>query len=275
MTPQLSEQPQPAPFGTEDTRLIILRGNSGSGKTSVATELREQYGRGIALVGQDNLRRVILRERDTPDGANIGLINVTARYALDHGFHVVLEGILYAAHYGPMIDALVHDHRGHTHLYYFDIPFEETLRRHASKPQASEYGEKEMRDWYRPGDLLPGGLETVVPSSSSLTETATRVMLESGLTADSTRREAAALLDEYGSGTWNPADAEHAFAEDLARGGLSGPELRASLREAPAGRLTDLITRATPVFEQTRTDNTAEKLRLALRPLLDELAPLP
>ncbi|GAA0347004.1 hypothetical protein [Streptomyces blastmyceticus] len=100
-------------------------------------------------------------------------------------------------------------------------------------------------------------------------------MLESGLAADSTRREAGALLDEYDSDAWKPADVERAFAEDLARGRLSGSQLRAALREAPPGRLTDLITRATPAFEQTRTDGAAEKLRLALRPLLDKLAPLP
>ncbi|MBC2879525.1 MULTISPECIES: AAA family ATPase [Streptomyces] len=167
--------------GTADTRLIVLRGNSASGKTTVAAELRERYGRGIALVGQDNLRRVVLRERDTPDGANIGLINLTARYALDQGFHVVLEGILYTAHYGPMIEALCRDHRGHNHLYYLNVPFEETLRRHATKPQANEYGETEMRDWYRPLDLLPGGVETVIPADSSLAETTDRVMRESGL----------------------------------------------------------------------------------------------
>jgi chloramphenicol 3-O-phosphotransferase len=168
--------------GSATTRLIVLRGNSASGKSSVAAEVRARYGRGIALVGQDNLRRVVLRERDTPDGANIGLIDAVARYALDHGYHVVVEGILYAAHYGPMLDALRKDHRGRTHLFYLDVPFEETLRRHATKPQAAEYGEPEMRSWYRPFDLLPGGIETVIPESSTLADTVDRVIREAGLT---------------------------------------------------------------------------------------------
>ena len=37
------------------------------------------------MVGQDNVRRTILRERDVPGGANIGLIDAVARYALDAG----------------------------------------------------------------------------------------------------------------------------------------------------------------------------------------------
>jgi uridine kinase len=37
--------------GTEGTRLIVLRGNSASGKSSVAAGLRERFGRNLALVG--------------------------------------------------------------------------------------------------------------------------------------------------------------------------------------------------------------------------------
>ncbi|MEO3753847.1 kinase [Streptomyces sp. B6B3] len=167
--------------GSATTRLIVLRGNSASGKSTVAARVRERYGRGMALVGQDNLRRVVLRERDVPDGANIGLIATVARYALDRGYHVVVEGILYAAHYGAMLEALRRDHRGRTHHYYLDVSFDETLRRHATKPQAAEYGEAEMRDWYQPLDLLTGGVETVLPESSTLVDTVDRVLRETGL----------------------------------------------------------------------------------------------
>lgn len=54
------------------TRLIVLRGNSASGKSSVAAAVRERYSRGVALVSQDTLRREVLRERDVPGGAHIG-----------------------------------------------------------------------------------------------------------------------------------------------------------------------------------------------------------
>ncbi len=38
--------------GTEDTRLVVLRRNSASGKSSVAAGIREKFDRGLALVGQ-------------------------------------------------------------------------------------------------------------------------------------------------------------------------------------------------------------------------------
>lgn len=171
--------------GTEPTKLIILRGNSASGKTSVATGIRNRYGRGIAIVSQDNIRRTVLRERDTPDGANIGLIDLTARYALDHGYHVIIEGIMYADRYGSMLTRLRADHVGQTASYYFDIEFSETVQRHATKTKAAEYGESEMASWYRPHDLLPGMAEEVITASMSLDQIVTRVMNDCGLPSQS------------------------------------------------------------------------------------------
>jgi len=161
------------------TRLIVIRGNSASGKSAIAAEIRRRYGRGLAIVGQDNLRRQVLRERDVPGGANIDLIDLTARFALDRGFHVVVEGILYADHYGQMLTALMANYVARA--YYLDVPWAETLRRHALKPEAAEYGEAEMRAWYRSRDLLPGGLERVIPAESSLDETARRIMADTEL----------------------------------------------------------------------------------------------
>ncbi|KIH97615.1 kinase [Streptomonospora alba] len=171
----------PFPTGTAETRLVVLRGNSAAGKSSVAGALRERYGYGIALVAQDNLRRVVLREKDVPGGINIGLIDATARYALDHGYHVIVEGILYAARYGVMLRQLRADHRGVTGCYYLDVGFEESLKRHASRPQAAEFGEAEMRSWFTPEDLVTGLDETVLGNESTFDAVVERIWDETGL----------------------------------------------------------------------------------------------
>lgn len=170
--------------GTGETRLIVLRGNSASGKSSAAAGLRERLGRNLAVVGQDNLRRDVLRERDRPGAANIGLIGMTARYALDAGFHTVVEGILYADRYAAMLTDLVREHRGVSRCYYLDVPLAETLLRHATKGDAAyltHVTDDHLRDWYRERDLLPGRIETVVDASSALADTVTRIMRETGL----------------------------------------------------------------------------------------------
>ncbi|MCW8382357.1 M15 family metallopeptidase [Streptomyces justiciae] len=170
--------------GREDTRLVVIRGNSASGKSSVAQALRDHYGRGVAIVGQDVIRRNVLREHDTARGANIALLGRIAREALNAGFHVVLEGILYADRYSHMITSLVRDHRGVSRCYYLDVPLEATLVRHASKADAAylaQVTDSHLTSWYREMDLLPGALETVIPADSTLQNTVARIARETNL----------------------------------------------------------------------------------------------
>jgi hypothetical protein len=122
-----------------------------------------------------------LREHDVPGGANIDLIDLTARFALSRGYHTIVEGIFDAEDYGRMLAALISDHAGSAFAYFLDVPFDETLRRHATKSGVLKYGEAEMRRWYRERDLLPGGIEQVIPADSTLEATVSRLMADAGL----------------------------------------------------------------------------------------------
>jgi len=130
----------------------------------------------VAWVSQDLIRRIILKEKDQPGAVNIGLIDQVARYSLDHGYHVVLDGTFYADQYEPMLAALNRDHRGVSRFYYLDVSMEETVRRHATRPQAAEFGLADMRQWHRPGDLLSVIREHVIPQTSSLQETISLIL---------------------------------------------------------------------------------------------------
>ncbi|WP_306215898.1 AAA family ATPase [Actinoplanes sp. RD1] len=163
--------------------LTIIRGNSGSGKTTAAREIRRRYGRGCALLEQDHLRRIILREHDHDGGAAPAFIAATARSALGLGYHVVLEGILYAKHYRAALESLIAGHPGPSHVYYLDIPFEETLRRHATRPGMAHITEAEMRGWYAPSDALGVPGETVFGPAATLEAIVTTVLHRSGLAA--------------------------------------------------------------------------------------------
>lgn len=166
------------PAGRFHTRLTVLRGNSGSGKSAVARALREQLGRRLALVEQDYLRRVVLKARDTAEGPHYGLIEQTVRYALDAGYDVVLDGILHRQRYHDLLARLARDHQGLTIPYYLDVSFRETLRRHATRPQAAEFGPDEMAGWYCPRDLLGWPEERLVPEAASLAEMTERLLSE-------------------------------------------------------------------------------------------------
>ena len=134
--------------------LIILRGNSGCGKTSTARLLQRQLGYGTMLVSQDVVRREILRVKDSESNPAIQLIYDLCMYGNNVGYTVILEGILSNKKYGAMLRRLLDDFQGEKLIYYFDVSFEETVRRHATKPNAHEFGESEMRQWWKDQDVL-------------------------------------------------------------------------------------------------------------------------
>lgn len=96
----------------------------------------------------------MLRERDMPEKCSvIELIELVVEFGRRQGRIVILEGILVTKKYGPMLRHLA-NRFDEVYVYYLDIPFEETLRRHATKPNAHEFGEKEMREWWNDRDYL-------------------------------------------------------------------------------------------------------------------------
>ena len=139
---------------TDSHPLIILRGNSGCGKTSTARLLQRQLGYGTMLVSQDVVRREILRVKDSENNPAIQLIYDLCMYGNNVGYTVILEGILSNKKYGAMLRRLLDDFQGEKLIYYFDVSFEETVRRHAIKPNAHEFGESEMRQWWKDQDVL-------------------------------------------------------------------------------------------------------------------------
>ncbi|WP_328345665.1 kinase [Micromonospora sp. NBC_00421] len=169
------------PTGSPGTILVCIRGNSGAGKSSIARQLRLRHGRGCALVEQDYLRRILLRERDRPGGLAPALIEQTVRMALDHGYHVILEGIMHAARYRRMLTSLRDGHRGRTLFVYLDVSLSETLRRHELRPQATEFTADNMRDWYAPRDVVGYDDEVVLPEVTSMEEAVLRIAITAGL----------------------------------------------------------------------------------------------
>lgn len=177
------------PVSSNEPSLIIIRGNSASGKTRVAHEVRARYGRGIAIVSQDVIRRDILQQRDDPGNPAIGLIDLTARYALNHGYHVIVEGILFSKTHGEMLLNLVRDHSGKSACFYYDLSFDETVKRHATKSQAAEYGPDLMRGWYRQSDLVPDLGEIVLDHQVTLDAAVSMMMDTASLHLDGEKED--------------------------------------------------------------------------------------
>jgi predicted kinase len=150
---------------------VIVRGPSASGKSTVAHGLRGALGRGVALVQQDVMRREVLREWDLPGGVAPSLMAANARMALDAGFDVVIEGIMHAERYHSALMDLIKNHQGRTGVFFLDVSYSETLRRHAERPQAADFGVETLQKTWADHDVLGVPGEHVVNEATSLPDT--------------------------------------------------------------------------------------------------------
>lgn len=73
------------------SKLILLRGNSGSGKTTVARALQRKFGRNTLLLSQDTVRREMLWAEDGPDTQTLPLLRELLVYGKQHCETVLLE----------------------------------------------------------------------------------------------------------------------------------------------------------------------------------------
>lgn len=135
-------------------KLVILRGNSGSGKSTLAKRLQRELGRNTLVIPQDTVRREMLWARDGAGTAALPLLRTLLRYGYEHSEVTVLEGILRAELYRPLFRDAAELFGENIFAYYYDLPFEETLRRHETKPNRFDFGEEAMRRWWREKDYI-------------------------------------------------------------------------------------------------------------------------
>ena len=162
-------------------KLIVLRGPSGSGKSSIAKAVRAAQSEPMAYIEQDYWRRTVLKEKDVIDGLNIQLIKQVVLFSLENSYDVIMEGIFDKNRYQKMFEELISLHPQENYFFYFDISFEETLRRHETKPNKDEFGEKEMKAWYKEKDFLECVSEEVISERTTMEGSIKQIQAVSGL----------------------------------------------------------------------------------------------
>lgn len=155
--------------------LVVLRGNSGSGKSTVARALQRELG--AAWIEQDYFRRTVLGETGNYSALSVELIEQAAALALAHGRTVIMDGMFNPRNYSAVLARLRDGHPGPTLFYAWDLTLEETLSRHATRPDKQvDFGEKQMRNWYRGWNPLLGIPEHRITSEESAADTVARIV---------------------------------------------------------------------------------------------------
>ncbi len=134
-------------------KLIILRGNSGSGKSTVSKLLQRRFGRNTMIISQDIIRREMLWVHDGVGNKALPLLIELMKYGKENSEATKIT-------FGDEIYA-----------FYYDLSFEETLKRHATKPNRMEFGEEDMRRWWKEKDFIGSIPEMIIDKDSELSET--------------------------------------------------------------------------------------------------------
>lgn len=165
-----------------ETKLVVLRGPSGSGKTTTAKALFKKATARVVLIKQDHYRFIFnpAGGGSAPNSVAIHkMIKSDVLIALEAGYNVILEGILGPRSYDKVLNEIFEQHSGQNYVYYFDVSFDETVRRHATRN--SDFGPEDMKDWYPASHRSNQHPERIISEPSTIDETLSRVLSETGL----------------------------------------------------------------------------------------------
>lgn len=155
-------------------KIVIIRGNSGSGKTTVAKELCKRLEKDCMLLSQDVIRREILHTDDGEDTKAIDLLSEFVLFGKKNSKIIILEGILNSVWYKPLFD-IIKNNFSDIYTYYYDIPFEETVKRFHTKGSV-DFTEQDMKRWWNEKDILGFDNEKIISQDMSVEDTVEMIL---------------------------------------------------------------------------------------------------
>ena len=162
------------------TKLVVIRGNSASGKSMIAKQVRAYFERGeVMIIPQDEIRLGILNVKDRVGNLTPDLMAHIALFGKGKVSLIIIEGILNTAIYQDMLQHLLAAYGADMTAYYLDIPFDETVRRHQTREKSKQWGADVMRRWWVEKDYLGIENEVIFNQDSSAAEMVEKIIADS------------------------------------------------------------------------------------------------
>lgn len=158
------------------SKLIIIRGPSGSGKSTVAKQLQSRLPSPTLLLQEDKIRFMFSDWREPAHTASKELATASILSGLDSGLDVIYEGISNIKTYDKFFQQIFAIHPNDNYFFYLDVDFDETIKRHDTRPQRSEFGPVEMKQWLEYASPTGYKCETIIPKESSVEETVNKII---------------------------------------------------------------------------------------------------
>lgn len=168
---------------SKSAKLIVLRGQSGSGKSTVANILQENAKQPLVVLEQDYYRKYPLKT--LPNGLRrelmVKMLLADIFTCLDSGLDVLVEGMFSSEKYKPLIEEMFRRHPTNNYVFWFDISFAETLRRHQTREKLNDFGEDEMKEWYFKNEPHGFEFEYQISESNTLEQTVSYIQKTANL----------------------------------------------------------------------------------------------
>ena len=132
---------------------ILIRGNSGSGKTVLANCLQNHFGyQRCLLLHEDLLRLDILHVKEKVAAPTASLIELMIEWGKQYYPIIILEGILPKRIYGTTLTKIIHEFGAGAFVYYLDISFAQTVKNNEEKE--SPFPLETLEKWWLEQDTL-------------------------------------------------------------------------------------------------------------------------
>ncbi|MCS9996077.1 kinase [Weissella confusa] len=153
--------------------IVLIRGNSASGKSTVAKALQLVLPNTM-LISQDEIRRNMLRESDRDGSDTMRVIELLVAAAKEMNRLVILDGIFRQDTYGDWLVQLFETYSGTA--WYLNTSLATTKVRHAGRAQSKDFGDEHLEAWYRPHDTIDALNEYLVPETWTQDDTVKSIL---------------------------------------------------------------------------------------------------
>jgi deoxyadenosine/deoxycytidine kinase len=162
-------------------KLIVIRGPSASGKSTIAKKLHAHSVRPTLLIHEDEVRFMFSDWKQSNHTASKLLATSMIISGLQSSYDVIYEGISNIKTYDQYFQQIFKVHPHGNYFFYLNVSFEETLRRHKTRPQKDKFGIREMKRWL--GYASPTGYseEHIIPEPSTVEQTVEVICRVTGL----------------------------------------------------------------------------------------------
>jgi AAA domain len=171
---------QPPTYNRCVTKLIILRGPSAVGKSTVAAALMRRTKRPTVLVDLDHYRFSFINPPPRDHNLEYEMSGSDVLIGLNLGFDVIFDGNFRAEAHDRFLAKRFQAHPEENYLFYLDASLGETLERHNTKSNPRINADK-MKEVYKYASPVGHEKEVVIPQDSSLDETVDRIIRVAGI----------------------------------------------------------------------------------------------